>query len=74
MHDLACRFLEDVIAACGLAGCHTLKQFKFLNFEDVEWPEGTKGGKKMFLRMAMNMAAEAPKAAKPTEEGGSAAG
>ena len=45
--------MDDVLNACGVAGVHTLKQFKYCGPEDIVWPEGTLGGKKMFLKMAI---------------------
>ena len=46
------RFIDDVISTLEPTAT-TLNQFAALKFDDIEWPDGHTGAKKVFVRMAL---------------------
>ena len=52
------RFIDEILEALNTSLVSTLKQFKKCSIEDVDWPLGTPGGKKVFLKMALEQAEE----------------
>ena len=52
------RFVDEIIQILDTSEVKTMKQFKKSKMEDVDWPEGTPGGKKVFMRMALEGVAE----------------
>ena len=47
------RFVDEIIQILDASEVKTMKQFTKCRMEDVDWPAGTPGGKKVFLRMAL---------------------
>ena len=53
------RFVDEIIQILDASEVKTMNQFKKCKNEDVNWPENTPGGKKVFLRMALEGVAAA---------------
>ena len=52
------RFIDEILDVLNTSLVSTLKQFKKCSIEDVDWPLGTPGGKKVLLKMALEQAEE----------------